>query len=149
MLIFTESVKSWVTPACSIYGASTGVMSGIRYHSSFLPCQQRVAFLGLLGFFPWGAKKALEDSRSSPRLPHKGKSVDNRSCVKAHSGYVFHLHNDSAHLPHQRERGLVAAQLSVYPCPPHPTLLFYRIGHVWICCSGMLVWEIQVKMDTS
>lgn len=152
VLIFTESVKSWVTPACSIYGACAGVMSDIKYHSSFLHCQQRLAFVGLPGAFPWGAEKALEGSRSSPHLSHRRKTVDSRSCVEAHSGYVLHLYNYSTHCnyaPRQRERGLVATQLCVDPCPPHPTLLFYRIGRVWISCWGMLVWEISVKMDTS
>lgn len=88
VLMFTESVKSGVTPARTIYGAWAGVMSGTRYHSSFLHCQERFAFVGLHGAFPRGAKKAVEDSRASPQ-------EQDCSCVEADSAFVLHLWNYS------------------------------------------------------
>lgn len=88
VLIFTESVKSGVTPAHTVYGAWAGVMSGTRYHSSFLCCQKRLAFVGLHGALQRGAKMALEDSRACPQ-------EQDWSCVEAQSGFLLYLWNYS------------------------------------------------------
>lgn len=145
MLVFTGSVKPWVTPACSIYGACTGVMSGTKYHSSRLRCPQRLACVGLPGACPRGIKKALEDFRSSPHLPHTSKTVESRSHIEARSGCLLHLCSYNYSSPKRVGTGCSPA-LCGSLCSSSYTQLF---GHVWIRCSEMLVWEISVKMDTS
>lgn len=82
VLTATESVKSGVTPALTIYGAWAGVMSGTRYHSSFLCCQKSLAFVGRRGAFPRAAKMAVEDSGVCPQ---------EQDWLCAPSGFVLYL----------------------------------------------------------